>query len=346
MNSWERIKTVLDGGIPDRVPHYELTIDPKVIDGINPGMSYYDFVDYWDIDAVGPNMTYAGSEKTRAKWINESKKIYIDRWGVTWQFLDDLVPVPIDWPIKTPEDFVHYKPPKPEEDPMLEIIEKLVTHYKGKRATFILGRDVWVLMYSLRGMENALVDMLTEPQLVRDIVRMQIDYYKIVQRKAIAMGLDIIHLADDYAYNMGPLMSPDLFEEFLAPGFKEVVADIKAHGGYCIKHTDGNIHKILPSIVNAGIDGIGPLEPEASMVLSDIKKMYPHLTVMGNVSVNLLGVGTESDIERSVKSLIDTTARGGHYIMSSGNSFTYSSLPANVKTMMKVTREYGGYSNK
>ena len=52
MNSLERMKIVLDGGIPDRVPLYELAINPKVIEGINPGMNYFDFIDYWDIDAL------------------------------------------------------------------------------------------------------------------------------------------------------------------------------------------------------------------------------------------------------------------------------------------------------
>ena len=342
MNSLERIKTVLDGGIPDRVPYYELTINPKVIDSINPGMNYFDFVDYWDIDAVGPNMTW--DALGRVKWIDESKQIFIDRWGVTRRFLNDVLPVPIDWPIKEPADLVHYKPPKPEEEPLLEKIEQLVARFKGKRATFIMGRDVWTGSYNIRGMENLLIDMLTEPQVVRDIVKIQTDYYKVVHRKAIAMGIDIIHLTDDYAYHSGPLMSPHLYEEILAPSFKEVVAEIKAQGVYCMKHTDGNIHKILPAIVNAGIDGLGPLEPEASMVLADIKKMYPHLTVMGNVSCDLLGQGTESDIEKTVKSLIDTTASGGHYIISSGNSIAYSARPANVKTLINVTKEYGLYS--
>ena len=344
MNSWERMKTVLDGGIPDRVPHYEMTIDPRVMEALNPGMSYFDFVDYWDIDAVGPNTNYDGHPKARVKWIDESKKIFIDRWGVTRRFLNDLTPVPIDWPIKKPTDLVHYKPPNPNEEPMLEVFEKLVSRYKGKRATFFLGRDVWVILYTLRGMENILMDMLTEPQVVHDLVRIQIEYYRVVQRKAIEIGMDIVQLADDYAFQSGPLMSPDCFEEFLAPGFREVVADIKAHGAYCIKHTDGNIHKILPAIVNSGIDGIGPLEPEASMVLADIKKMYPHLTIIRNISVDLLGVKTKSNIEKNVKSLIDTTAAGGHYIMSSSNSFTYSTIPANAKTMMNVTKEYGIYS--
>ena len=34
MNSYERAMTVLNGGILDRVPTFELMIDPKVIKGI------------------------------------------------------------------------------------------------------------------------------------------------------------------------------------------------------------------------------------------------------------------------------------------------------------------------
>jgi uroporphyrinogen decarboxylase len=341
MDSLERLKKIFAGELPDRVPIYELTINPKVIDALNPGMSYYDFIDYWDYDAAGPNMTW--DSLGRIKWLDESKRVFIDRWGVTRQFLNDLLPVPIEAPIQSPTDLVHYNPPNPEEEPLLEKLGELVSRFKGRKATFILGRDVWTGSYMVRGMENLLIDMLTEPEMVRDIVRMQIDYYKVVHKKAIEMGIDIIHLVDDYAYHSGPLMSPDLFEEFLAPGFKEIVMDIKVHGAYCMKHTDGDIHKILPFIVEAGIDGLGPLEIGASMVLSEVKKIYPHITVMGNVSCDLLSVGTEYDIEKNVRDLINTTAAGGHYILSSDNSIPYSTCPGNLKTMIDTARKYGAY---
>ena len=36
MNSYERVRTVLEGGIPDRVPSFELLIDPHVTAAIVP----------------------------------------------------------------------------------------------------------------------------------------------------------------------------------------------------------------------------------------------------------------------------------------------------------------------
>ena len=52
MNSYERAITVLNGEIPDRVPSFELLIDPKVIRGIIGTDSYPDLCDELDIDLV------------------------------------------------------------------------------------------------------------------------------------------------------------------------------------------------------------------------------------------------------------------------------------------------------
>ena len=98
----DRVLTVLKGGIPDRVPIYELTINPGVIQGIVPGMNYFDFIDWADYDAVGPNVTWDGLGRT--KWVDEGKKVFLDRWGVVRRFLDDVIPVPIEGPIKSAAD--------------------------------------------------------------------------------------------------------------------------------------------------------------------------------------------------------------------------------------------------
>ncbi|TFH38898.1 MAG: hypothetical protein E4G96_09785 [Chrysiogenales bacterium] len=343
-NALQRITAVFQGEIPDRVPSYELTINPGVIDRLNPGMSYYDFIEYHDYDAVGPNVTWDGLGLV--KWLDEAKKVFIDRWGVVRRFTTDVIPVPLEGPIKSAKDLAGYVPPNPLEDPILVKVEELVGRFKNRRATFILGRDVWTGSYMIRGMENLLIDFLTDPAMVRDIVGMQVEYYKVLHRKVLAMGVDIIHLVDDYAYGSGPLMSPELFAEFLLPGLKTIVKDIKEHGGLCMKHTDGAIWKILDDIVSSGVDGVGPLEPEAGMDLREVKEKYPGLVVMGNVGCDNLGRASTAEIEEEVKQLIQKCAPGGRYILSSGNSIASSALPENFATMMRTLKLYGGYGEK
>lgn len=97
---------------------------------------------------------------------------------------------------------------------------------------------------------------------------MVVEYNRELHRLAIAEGADLIVLGDDYAHKTGTIMSPAHFREFVLPGLAEVVQNIKSHGAYCVKHTDGNIWAILDDIVNTGIDGLGPLEPGGGHILS------------------------------------------------------------------------------
>ena len=79
MNNRDRILATLRGESVDRVPYFDLYIDPKVIDGLYPGMSYEDFVETEDIDAV---FCLAIVEDMDAvDWVDPDRRIYRDKWG-------------------------------------------------------------------------------------------------------------------------------------------------------------------------------------------------------------------------------------------------------------------------
>ena len=138
----------------------------------------------------------------------------------------------------------------------------------------------------LVGLESLLMCYLTEPEFVKEVGRMFVSYQKELHRRAIEAGVEIVILGDDYAHKLGTIMSPQHFKEFILPGLREVVENVKACGAYCVKHTDGNVWEIMDDIVNCSVDGVGSLEPGADMDLARVKKMYPEVTVVGNVDVD------------------------------------------------------------
>ena len=153
----------------------------------------------------------------------------------------------------------------------------------------MLGRAVFVNSWSLCGLERLLMSYLDDPGFVRRLGHMALEYNMELHRLAVREGADIIVLGDDYAHKSGPLMSPAHFREFILPGLKEAVRNIKSAGAYCIKHTDGNIWEIIEPIVATGIDAIGPLEPGAGMNLRQVKQRFgDRVCVVGNVDVDLL----------------------------------------------------------
>ena len=72
-----------------------------------------------------------------------------------------------------------------------------------------------------------------------------------VVRRAIGAGAEVIILGDDYASNLGPLMSPACFEHFILPRLAKMIDMIHEEGALCIKHTDGNIMPIIDQLVDA-----------------------------------------------------------------------------------------------
>ncbi len=337
MNSSDRFFMALEKKQPDRVPIAEMIIDPKIIkqQGLD---TYFDLIDYMDLDAVMVNgASYTKDYKTPTQPV-------VNSWGVTQIWTNEVVPITIDHPIKEIGMIDNYIMPDPRVDFPKKNVETTVKRFKGKRAIIASVRAVFGNSWNLRGMENFLMDMVINPSLVKRIVKMVTEYSLELTSLFIKSGVDIILLGDDYAYNRAPLMSPVLFHKYIYPGLKQVVENVKHEGAYCIKHTDGNIWSILDDIVDTGVDCVGPLEPAASMDLGKVKQKYgKSVAVMGNVDVDLLSRGTIEEVNISVVDLIKRVAPNGGFILSSGNSITSSVKLENFIAMVNTARKIGVY---
>lgn len=155
---------------------------------------------------------------------------------------------------------------------------------------------------------------------------------------------DVVLLGDDYSDKIGPMMSPAMFEDIILPHDTAVVASIKQAGTYCIKHSDGNIRKIMDQLVGTGLDALGPLEDVPGMELDRIFARYPgRIAVMGNLSVDLLSRGTVEEVVAATKKLLREVSAKGPHILSSGNTISFSVKPENYLAMVRTARECGRY---
>jgi uroporphyrinogen decarboxylase len=326
---------------PDRVPVMELAIDWKVIRGLDCA-GYFDLIERLDLDAVSVNqvMYLLGLNPLVFRF----KKTFTDVWGVRRRITEEMLAIATSHPIGSMEDLRDFRVPDPRKDPVLKAVRKVVRHFNGRRAVLVVGRAVFAASWYLCGMSRLLESYLLEPEFARALGRMVVNYNRELHRLAIAEGADLIVLGDDYAHKTGTIMSPAHFREFILPGLSEVVENIKSCGAYCVKHTDGNIWAILDDIVNTGIDGIGPLEPEAGMDLGEVKKaVRGRVCVVGNVDVDLLCRGSAEQVRQNTRALIRSVSPGGGHILSSGNSITSAVQPENFRTMVEAAHEYGRY---
>ena len=326
----------------------ELWIDPRVTRALLPGARWNDWNELvcgLDMDCVTvPTMVYEDHE---VEWVDRDRGVFRDKWGALQTRGSDAVPVPTKPPhIETPADLGSYTPPDPARSPVIEKVRDLKRRFPGgEKAICVVGESGWSPAVYLRGgLENLLLDFALRPDFVKDLMRIGTRYYCELYQILIRAGADMVLLGDDYADKNGPMMSPRQFEDIILPCDRAVVRSVKDAGGYCIKHIDGDIRKIMDQLVDTGLDCLGPLEPVEGMELEGVLARYPgRITVMGNVSVDLLSTGTEEEVVRETKRLLATVSRLGPHIMSSGNTIASSVNPANFLAMVETTRRYGAY---
>ena len=191
----ERVFRALERKEPDRVPHFELTIDRKIMNMILPGASYEEFIEYMDWDALVNHER----DSIKMEVLSESPRIARDEWGAVKRYTQEYAPVSIEAeaPIKSEKDLEGYKPPDPDEEYRFERIQRWVKHYKGERAIVALVRDHNVVTGDILGFTQRLMAFYTNPELVLRVHQIVLDYQLRYINNVIAAGADIVWIAGD-----------------------------------------------------------------------------------------------------------------------------------------------------
>jgi len=311
MNSVERVHIALRNGLPDKVPVLEIVIDEGVARAAVPGCrDVADCMDRLDMDAVCCSTNFQKTDEV-------TNGTFRDEWGITYKMGAETLAHPLKGPIDTMEEAKAYRVPDPWASHRLGKLPELIKRYKGKRAIVFHHRAAFMWSVYLMGFENILMSLLTEPELAELVMDKVLGCNMAIARNAIQAGAEVILLADDFAHNQGPLMSPEIFEQFILPRMKKM------------------------------IDMIHDIEPTAGMELGKVKEMVGHkLCLLGNIDcAHLLPHGSEAEVQEAVRLAITDAAEGGGFILASSNSIHSSCRPGNFLAMVKACREYGTYGS-
>jgi len=343
LTNLERMMKAIKRREPDRIPTFEIDVDERVINAIKPGLSYEDFCEYMDLDAV----CYHETRTDQYQVIDKDKGIVRDQWGAIKQYsaVSLSVPVTKETVIKSKKALDSYVSPDPDLPSRFKRIEEAVKKFKGKRAIIATVRPFATIRDSLRGQNDLFKDMIRDPEMVDRLNKIASDYYRRYVKNLIDVGVDIILETADWAFTHGPMVSPKCTARFIIPGLKEIVDYCHSRGIPCLKHTDGNIWAIFDLIVETGVDGVHPIDPLAGMDLGEAKAKYgDKVCLMGNVDCgNLLSWGTKEEVRQAVKECIRKAGKGGGYICMSSNSIHGAVSPDNYVEMVKAIKEYGKY---
>ncbi len=335
----QRVLRALQRQEPDRVPHFEWSIDRKVRAALAPGCrTLNEFAVKMGLDAVLADPDFSRERIGDGLWRTE--------WGYAIQESAEDHGIEAAAPIHSREDAGRYVPPDPRAPRRYATIEKTIADYGGTKAVIVHLNDVFSIPRALLGYENLLMAIAAEPELVSALVEISVDVNLSMAEEVAKRGVKIVYTGDDFAGDTGPLMSPAHFRELFYPGLCRVMKGYKDLGLLVIKHTDGMILPIIDMIIDSGIDCLDPLDPVAGMDLGEVKRKYgSRIALKGNVDCShLMTLGTPEDVEAATRKALAVGAPGGGYILSSSNSIHSSVKPENYMAMLRTVQEHGSYS--
>ena len=263
------------------------------------------------------------TRKSRLKEQNGYQYV-VDEWGRTvrqkvgayfYQTLEAPLAEGVDI------DSVHFDPPGLDlrylqGQQSLCQAEALLQEDKRKFCVFGKTGGPYLRSTFVRGEEQFLMDIACDPPLARAISQKVADHLTGIGLEEISrwsLQETGIWIYDDMAGNNGPMFSPKSFEKILLPAYRKMITSYKDAGArYVFLHSDGNILPILDMLIDAGIDGLNPLERRAGMDICEIRKKFPKLILAGGIdNTGTLLNGPIARIEAEAKEIVDLGRDGG-----------------------------------
>lgn len=269
-----------------------------------------------------------------------SAEVWEDEFGVKWDRsgLDKDIGVIRDVTLREAR-LDEYELPSVPLEQVKKATEKALNNGKDTFKFGKIGTTLFERAWSLRGMENLLMDFLAEPAFAEKLLGRIADYNLAIIEAATGFDIDGFYFGDDYGSQQGLLMSPDTWRRFVRPGLVRMFERVKRAGKTVALHSCGNIREILGDLIDIGLDVYQTVQPEV-YDLGKLKKEYGrHLTFWGAISTQqALPFAKPEEVKRLVRETIATMGESGGYIAGPTHRVPQDVPPENVVAMVEALR--------
>ncbi len=239
-----------------------------------------------------------------------------DAFGVVWDRTIDKDIGNVEGPPLTAPTLSGYAFPDPLAERCFADIPGKIAQYGDRFRVFSIGFSLYERAWTLRGMENLMIDFIEHPDFVRDLLRQIADYNIAQARKAMTYDIDAVYFGDDWGQQQGLQMGPDLWHAFIYPELKRMYGAVKQMGKYVFIHSCGDVDELFDDLIDIGLDCFNPFQPEVMDVDALLTAYHGRLTFHGGLSTQrTLPYGTPDDVRNETRHLLQLGCAGS-YILS------------------------------
>jgi uroporphyrinogen decarboxylase len=206
--------------------------------------------------------------------------------------------------------------PDPRADRFFENIPAQIERHGDRFRVFSIGFSLYERAWTMRGMENLMMDFYDHPDFVRELLDAIVDYNIAQAAKAMEFDIDAVCFGDDWGQQTGLQMGPDLWHEFLMPPLKRMYGAVREAGKSVFIHSCGKVDELFDDLIDLGVNCFNPFQPEVMDVEAIIKRYRGRLAFHGGLSTQqTLPYGSVEDVRTATRHLINL-GRDGSYILS------------------------------
>ena len=309
MTSKERMATALKLGIPDRVPTFELEFQ------LSEELMGKPFLTEHELEGLSASEVDRKIAENAQFMIQVYDRLEHD--AICIQYLN--------------------------EEHTIQTIRRL-HEYSGDRFMLLAHGDGTFAIPDGDGMLDFAYRIADDPESVHEQAEQMVRHAMEHDLRLLDAGLDGFILCSDYCFNKGPFLSPKMFSEFVTPYLARLIETIRNHGGYAIKHTDGNIMPILDQLVSTRPHALHSIDPMAGVDIKEVKRLVgDKVALCGNVHCAAMQTGTDEEVIASAEYCLTYAKPGGGYVFCTSN-IPFKGLPLErylmVLDVWKRMRDY------
>jgi uroporphyrinogen decarboxylase len=253
------------------------------------------------------------------------------------------------------DEFKDYPFPDPLDDARFENLQAQAEAAVAKgKAVALAGPCAGIAeVFSwLRGYEQYYVDLALNQEYVATMLDRLVEFKSAYWERALAeIGhmVDVVVEADDLGGQNAPLMSPNTYRTLIQPRHQRLFSFIKDQAPVKVfYHSCGAVYKLIPDLIDAGIDILNPVQISAAdMDLHELKREFGQDLVFWGGGVDtqgVLGTASPDEVRDHVRHNIEALAPGGGFVFATVHDIQANVPPENIMAMWEAWQEYGPYS--
>lgn len=270
----------------------------------------------------------------------DDKCIY-DNFHISWiKNINGLMNV--NYPLKNKKDLDSFDWPNPNMEGIFDHIkDQLKVNF---HEFYIVGYQHQILFdraWLLYGYENLMIDLIKDVSFVEQFLDILLEYQIGLAYRYIEMGIDAIQTGEDYGMQKGLIIDEKLWRKLIKPRLAKLWEVYRNAGVTVMHHSCGDIEKIIPDLIEIGLEVLNPIQPRAMSIERIARKYDDKICFHGGIDTQgVLPFGTPQEVMKAVKKTIEVLGANRNYIIAPSQEIMIEVPKENIIALIDGIKEY------